>query len=69
MKSIWGTFIRTCRNEEYVSDTDKARRAAEKATNPATVCECGTVRTPGTQHIKGDTGPTPKPLGSAWCSK
>lgn len=49
--------------------TKAARDAAANATNPATQCECGTIRTPGTQHTKGDTGPAPKGLGSTWCSK
>lgn len=49
--------------------TEQAREAAATATNPATECSCGTIRTPGTQHTKGDTGPEPKGLGSAWCSK
>lgn len=37
---------------------------------PASQCVCGTWRTPGTTHTKGDTGPTPlPPIGSEWCSK
>lgn len=56
--------------EDMTRKTTKAARdAAANATNPATQCECGTIRTPGTQHTKGDTGPAPKGLGSTWCSK
>lgn len=62
--------MRTGIEEDMTRQTTKAaREAAATATNPATQCECGTVRTPGTQHTKGDTGPEPKGLGSAWCSK
>ena len=36
----------------------------------ATKCECGTWRTPGLTHSKGDTGVTPNPpISSEWCSK
>jgi hypothetical protein len=49
--------------------TKQAREAAASATNPATRCTCGTVRTPGTQHTAGDTGPVAKGLGSKWCAK
>lgn len=37
--------------------------------NPATQCECGTMRTPGQPHTKGDTGPAPKGVGAPQCSK
>jgi hypothetical protein len=49
--------------------TKQAHEAAATATNPATVCSCGTVRTPGLQHTKGDTGPVAKGLGAEWCNK
>lgn len=53
-----------------MNDTERAREAQRTATNPATCCPaCGTVRTPGVTHTKGDTGPEPKGMLSEWCSK
>jgi hypothetical protein len=36
--------------------------------NPATKCACGTMRTPGQPHTKGDTGPAPKGIGAQTCN-
>lgn len=49
--------------------TGQARQADREATNRATQCTCGTTRTPGMQHTKGDTGPEPKGMMSEWCNK
>lgn len=37
--------------------------------NPATACACGTLRTPGQTHTKGDTGPAPKGVSAPMCSQ
>lgn len=62
--------MRTGIEEDMTRRTTRAAQAAAAtATNPATQCTCGTIRTPGVQHTKGDTGPMPKGLGAAWCNK
>lgn len=35
---------------------------------PASECACGTWRTPGQTHAKGDTGPTPKGVTAPQCN-
>lgn len=47
------------------------RKAQQQIPRPAaTECVCGTWRTPGVTHAKGDTGPDPKnTIGAEWCSK
>jgi len=56
------------------SVTRKARQklAAQQQSgthNPATVCACGTLRTPGVTHVKGDTGPVSPGLAAPQCGR
>lgn len=46
-----------------------AQQQATGSHNPATRCACGTLRTPGQTHTKGDTGILPKGVGAPTCSK
>lgn len=47
-----------------------SRENKPEPVRPASQCVCGTWRTPGVTHTKGDTGPEPKPpINSEWCSK
>lgn len=41
---------------------------ATETHNPATECACGTWRTPGMSHTKGDTGPAPSHK-IEWCTR
>lgn len=51
------------------ANEELARQQAAGTHNPATRCECGTMRTPGQTHTKGDTGILPKGVTAPTCSK
>lgn len=65
-------------NEETMSKVRRTSKAANEALaqqqaagthNPATQCSCGTMRTPGQTHTKGDTGVLPKGVTAPTCNK
>lgn len=74
MIKLW--VWRSGRSTTVGDDMNATRRAqthleyqqATETHNPATECACGTWRTPGMSHTKGDTGPAPSHK-IEWCTR
>lgn len=57
------------RRTSNAANAELARQQAAGTHNPASTCDCGTWRTPGQTHAKGDAGPVAKGASASTCSK